>query len=121
MIYITQGRYTQSAMKGMLAQPEDRSEQAGALFERAGAKMLAYYVTLGEYDFLIVAEGDVDLQTYMGSLAVAAASGGLSDLKSTVAITATDWKGALEKAGGAASQYRSPGEAYDTWMARSKR
>jgi uncharacterized protein with GYD domain len=111
MIFITQGRYTQSAMKGMLAKPEDRSEQARGLFERAGAKMLAYYITLGEYDFLIIAEGELDLQSYMGSLAAAAAGGGVSDLKSTVAITAAEMKGAFEKGAAAAAQYRSPGQA----------
>jgi uncharacterized protein with GYD domain len=47
MIYITQGRYTQAAMKGMIASPEDRSEQARALYETAGLRMLSYYVTLG--------------------------------------------------------------------------
>ena len=47
MIYITQGRYTQAAMKGMIASPEDRTEQARGLFERAGLRMLAYYVTSG--------------------------------------------------------------------------
>jgi uncharacterized protein with GYD domain len=34
-------------MKGMIASPEDRSEQARALYETAGLRMLSYYVTLG--------------------------------------------------------------------------
>jgi uncharacterized protein with GYD domain len=111
MIYITQGRYTQSAMKGMLAKPEDRSEQARGLFERAGLRMLAYYVTFGEYDFLIVCEGDVDLQSYMGAAVVAAASGGVSDVKTTIAMHAPDLKAACEKAGATATQYRAVGQA----------
>ena len=110
MIYITQGRYTQAAMKGMIANPEDRSEQARALFERAGLRMLSYYVTLGEYDFLIVNEGDMDLPTYMAAAVTAAASGGVSDLKTTVGMPAADMKGACEKAAANAAQYRAVGQ-----------
>lgn len=110
MIFITQGRYTQSAMKGMIATPEDRSEQAKALFERAGAKMLAYYVTLGEYDFLIINEAEGDLQAFIAGAAAAAASGGVSDLRTTVAIPASEMKGAFEKAAATAAQYRGPGQ-----------
>jgi uncharacterized protein with GYD domain len=75
MIYNTQGRYMQSVLKGIMANPEDRSEPARALFERAGVRMLAYHVTFGEYDFLIVNEGDLDLQSSMSAAVVAAASG----------------------------------------------
>jgi uncharacterized protein with GYD domain len=110
MIYITQGRYTQSAMKGMIANPEDRSEQARALFERAGLRMLSYYVTFGEYDFLIVNEGDMDLQSYMAAAVTAAASGGVSDLKTTMGMPAADMKGACEKAAATAAQYRAVGQ-----------
>lgn len=31
-VFITQGRFTQDAIKGMLAKPEDRSESVGQLF-----------------------------------------------------------------------------------------
>ena len=55
-IFITQGRYSRDAIKGMIANPEDRAEAASKLFEAAGGKLLAYYVTLGEYDWLIVSE-----------------------------------------------------------------
>ena len=111
MIYITQGRYTQSAMKGMVANPEDRTEQVKGLFERLGVRIIGYYVTLGEYDFLIVAEGDADLQSFMSGLAIAAAGGGVSDLKSTMALTATEMKGAFEMAKKASGQFRSAGQA----------
>ena len=111
MIYITQGRFTQTAMKGMVAKPEDRSEQVRSLFEGAGGKLLGYYVTLGEYDFLVITEGDVDLKTYMSRMAAVAAGGGVTDLKSTIALTATDMKGAFEMAQKAAGQFRSAGQA----------
>ena len=56
-VFITQGRYTQDAVKGMLAKPEDRADSVAQLFAKAGGKMIAYYMTFGEYDFLIVSEG----------------------------------------------------------------
>ena len=53
-LFITQGRYTQDAVKGMLAKPEDRAEPVSQLFAKSGGKLLAYYMTFGEYDFLVV-------------------------------------------------------------------
>ena len=72
--------------------------------------MLGYYVTFGEYDFLIVNEGDMDLQSYMAAAVTAAASGGVSDLKTTVGMPAADMKGACEKAAATAAQYRAVGQ-----------
>ena len=54
--FITQGRYSRDAIKGMIARPEDRAEAVAKLCEAAGGKLLSYYVTLGEYDWLIVIE-----------------------------------------------------------------
>lgn len=110
MIYITQGRFSQPAMKGMVANPEDRTEQVKGLMERIGGRLLGYYITLGEYDFLIVAEGDVDLHTYVAMLAMVGAGGGVTDLKSTVAMPASDMKAMLEKARAGAGQFRSAGQ-----------
>jgi uncharacterized protein with GYD domain len=39
-IYITQGNYTETAMKGMLDSPEDREGTAASLMESVGAKLL---------------------------------------------------------------------------------
>jgi uncharacterized protein with GYD domain len=55
-IYITQGRYTPDAVKGMVANPENREKAVADLMEKAGAKLLAHYFTFGEYDFLSIAE-----------------------------------------------------------------
>src|ERR1700704_2706353 len=55
-IYISQGRYTPAAIKGMTAKPEDRSEAVTELFAAAGARLISWYLTLGPYDWLIIAE-----------------------------------------------------------------
>ena len=43
-IYITQGRYTSDAIKGMVANPENREKAVADLMEKAGAKLLALYI-----------------------------------------------------------------------------
>src|ERR1700751_6108557 len=55
-IYISQGRYTAAAINGMSAKPEDRSEGVAELFAAAGARLISCYLTLGLYDWLIIAE-----------------------------------------------------------------
>jgi uncharacterized protein with GYD domain len=55
-IYITQGRYTPDAVKGMVANPENREKAVADLMEKAGAKLLDLYFTFGEYDFLSISE-----------------------------------------------------------------
>ena len=74
-IFITQGRFTQDAIKGMMAKPEDREPALRQLAEKSGGKLLAYYMTFGEYDFLIISEGP--LEDAATPLIVAAAGGGV--------------------------------------------
>ena len=59
-IFITQGNYTEQAMKGMIDKPEDRASAVATFFflESVGAKLLQLYVTTGEYDFLLISECD---------------------------------------------------------------
>ena len=55
-IYITQGRYTRDAIKGMIVKPEDRADIVARLLSKIGGRLLGYYLTFGEYDFLAIAE-----------------------------------------------------------------
>ncbi len=50
-IYITQGRYTRDAIKGMIVKPEDRADAIARLLSKIGGRLLGYYLTFGEYDF----------------------------------------------------------------------
>lgn len=106
-IFITQGRFTQDAIKGMMAKPEDRAEAVGQLFAKAGGKLLSYYLTFCDYDFLIVSEGPYE--GVATSVIVAAAGGGVTDLKTTLAMTSTDMKAAFAKAGPIAASFRPAG------------
>ena len=109
-IFISQGRYSRDALKGMIANPEDRAEAATKLIEAAGGKMLAYYVTLGEYDWLIVSEFP-DHQGVSASMLIAAASGGVTDTKTVLAMTTAEAKQVFAATGKAAAAYRTPGGA----------
>ena len=107
-IYITQGRYTREAIKGMIVKPEDRADAVARLLSKAGGRLLGYYLTFGEYDFLVVAEVPNNVQ--MAAVLVAAGSGGgVTDLRTTVALTSVEAKGAFAAAGDLAPSFKSAG------------
>jgi uncharacterized protein with GYD domain len=110
-IYITQGRYTREAIRGMIAKPEDRAEAAAGLVKAAGGELLNYYVTFGEYDFLVIMENDKGLTDIMSVLFAAAASGGVTDLRTTVAVTSKDATKAMKQAKKVQVGFRGAGQA----------
>ncbi len=107
-IFITQGRYTRDAIKGMVVRPEDRSEAVARLLTKVGGKLIGYYVTFGDYDFLVIAEAPGETQ--MAAVLLAAASGGgVTDLKTVVAMTSIEAKGAFAAASDLTPSFRSAG------------
>ncbi len=107
-IYITQGRYTRDAIKGMLVKPEDRAEAVSRLLSKVGGRLVGYYVTFGDYDFLAIAEAPDNTQ--MAAALLAAGSGvGVTDLKTTVAMTSIEAKGAFAAASDLAPGFKSAG------------
>jgi uncharacterized protein with GYD domain len=109
-IFITQGRYSRDAIKGMIAKPEDRAEEVSKLCQRAGGKLLAYYVTFGEYDWMTIAEMPSHREVSAVVLA-AAAGGGATEMKTTVAMTTAEAKEIFAATGKLTSGYRAPGSA----------
>src|ERR1700690_3126582 len=109
-IYITQGRYTPDAIKGIIVKAEDRSDQVGRLLSKVGGKLIGYYLTFGEYDFLSIADAPNDTQ--MAAVLLAAGSGGgVTDLKTTVAMTSVEAKGAFAAASDLAPGFKTAGGA----------
>ncbi len=108
-IFITQGNFTGDAVKGMMANPEDRKTAVAALAESSGGRLIEYYITLGEYDFLIITEGPDDGGSILPSAIVAGASGGVENLKTTVAYTTGQFKTALGQANAIAGQFKAAG------------
>jgi uncharacterized protein with GYD domain len=109
-IFIIQGRYSRDAIKGMIARPEDRAEQVSRLISRVGGRLIGYYVTFGDYDFITIAEAP-DATQVAAALLAAGGSGGVKDLKTTIALTPAEAKGAFAAAGELARGFRPAGGA----------
>ena len=108
--YITQGRYTREAIKGMTVKPEDRYEALSKHASRAGGRLIGYYLTFGEYDFMTIIEAPSETQM-AAILLSAAGAGGITDLRTTVAFSAIEAKGAFAAAADLAHSFRTPGGA----------
>ena len=53
---VTRGRFTKDYAKGLLAAPEDREPAVRKLVEGAGGKLVNFYFTTGDSDFLLITE-----------------------------------------------------------------
>ena len=106
--FITQGRYSRDAIRGMIARPEDRADAVARLLSKAGARLIGLYFTFGEYDFLLIAEASSETQI-AAALLTAASVGGVTDLRTMLAMTTIEAKGAFAAAGDLARQYQGPG------------
>jgi uncharacterized protein with GYD domain len=49
-IYISRGRFTSDAVKGMVAKPENREKAVSKLFESVGGRLIGWYLTFGSRD-----------------------------------------------------------------------
>jgi uncharacterized protein with GYD domain len=107
-IFITQGCYTREAVKGMITKPEDRADAVSRLLAKAGGRLIGYYLTFGEYDFLSIAELPSDTQAAAVLLA-AASGGGVTGLRTTVAMTSVEAKGVFAAASDLAPGFKSAG------------
>ena len=112
-VYITQGRYTREAIVGMINKPEDRAVAAAALAKAVGGKLLDYYVTFGEYDFLAIFDGGKGKKEtdFLAAMLAVAASGGVTDLKTTVAVRSKDVPKAMRAAKRVIKGFRPAGQA----------
>ena len=74
-----------------------------------GAKILGYYFTFGEHDFILIGEAK-DEHAWMSALIVGAAGGGLSNLTTTVAVTPAQAKQAFTGAKKIRASFRAAGD-----------
>jgi uncharacterized protein with GYD domain len=108
-IYISRGCYTADAVRGMMAKPEDREPIIAKAFEKLGGKLLCYYVTLGEFDWLLIAEFPNEKVAASGIL-VAMAGGSVCNVQTTVAMTAKQAMEAFSGAAAVAQSFKSAGK-----------
>ena len=55
---VTRGRVTHGYLKGFISAPEDREPAVRKLIEKVGGKVLNFYFTTGESDFLLISEAE---------------------------------------------------------------
>jgi len=106
---VTRGRFTHDYAKGLVAAPENREPAVRKLVEGAGGKLVNFYFTTGESDFLLVSEAD-DAESLIAALLAAAAAGTVSDLTTGRAWTGAEFKAIADKASKTAGAYRAPGK-----------
>ena len=59
-IYISRGRFTADAVKGMLAKPENREEAVAKLFKSVGGRLIGWYLTFGHHDWMAMPPASVN-------------------------------------------------------------
>jgi len=109
-IYISRGRFATQTVKDLLAKPENREEALSKLFQSVGGRLMGWYLTFGPHDWLVIGEFPNDKAAASAILA-AAAGGSLSEIETTVAMTATDAKTTFAAAGKAATAFRKGGRS----------
>ena len=109
-IFISRGRFTSDAIKGMLAKPENREEAVAKLFHSVGGRLVAWYLTFGHHDWLAIGEFP-DASAAASAVLAAAGGGSLSDVETTIAMTAKEAFATFESAAKAAKAFRSAGRS----------
>jgi uncharacterized protein with GYD domain len=107
---VTRGRFTRDYAQRLLSAPEDREPAVRKLIEGAGGKLVNFYFTTGDADFLLVAETN-EAESLIAALLATAAAGMISDVTTSRAWTAAEFKSVADKASKAASLYRPPGKS----------
>jgi uncharacterized protein with GYD domain len=105
-IYITRGRYSSEAMKSLVAKPENREPAVRKHMESMGCKLLAFYVTMGEFDWMTIVDAPSGKDVAAGVAAVAA-TGSVVGSETVEAFTGSDAMQIFSSA--KKSQYRPPG------------
>jgi uncharacterized protein with GYD domain len=107
---VSRGRFTREYVKALLAAPEDREAPVRKLIEGAGGKVLSFYFTTGDRDFLLIAEAN-DPESLIAAMLAPVASGTITDVSTVRAWTGAEFKAVAEKAAKIGSMYRAPGKS----------
>ncbi len=106
-LYMTQFAYTREAWATLTDNPQDRSAAVREHLEAHGGRLVSWYLSLGEYDGLLIYEAPDDASA--GALILAAAKRGHLRTTKTVPLFASEESvEILRRAGGIG--FRAPGE-----------
>src|SRR3974390_2481612 len=98
---VTRGSFTHEYAKALVGAPEDREPAVRKLVEGVGGKLLNFYFTTGDTDFMLIAEAN-DAESLIGALLAAVAAGTISNVTTSRAWTGAEFKAVAEKAAKAA-------------------
>ena len=106
-LYMTQFAYTTEAWATLLDSPEDRSAPVRGLVEAMGGRLIGWYLSMGDYDGLLIYEAPDDASA--GAAVLGAASHGhLRATKTTPLFSAEEALEIMRRAGG--TPFRAPGQ-----------
>jgi uncharacterized protein with GYD domain len=103
--YLLQASYSPEAWAALAREPEDRTEAIKPVIERLGGKVIAGYLSFGEYDIVAIVEmpGSIEVAAY----AISSAGGGAVRVhKTTPLLTPEESRKAMALAG--ESEYQAP-------------
>jgi uncharacterized protein with GYD domain len=106
---VTRGRFTHDYVKALLGAPEDREPAVRKVIEAAGGKVISFYMTTGDTDFLLVSETD-EAEAVIAALMASSGAGMISHVSTVRAWTGAEFKKVAERAAKAAKAYRPPGK-----------
>jgi len=107
-IFITYATYSQDGIKGMLKKPKDRTAPVRALLKKVGGKLVAFYMTTGENDVVVISEVPDGTDAIAVGMAVAA-SGAVDSVHTVRAWKAKDFVAITKKAAKLTGAYTPPG------------
>jgi len=95
--YLAQASYTSEALATLIKTQENRTEIVKKTAKKLGGKLIASWLSFGEYDVVMVIEMPDNVS--MASFAIAAAAGGsLKSVKTTPLLSIGDAMAAVKKA-----------------------
>ena len=109
-VFVSMGRYTEGAIKAMLVRPEERTAAVTKLVERAGGRMIAFYLLFGEYDWMIIYEAPGPQEAAAIMLA-AVGAGAITSTRTMLAMSGAEAQSAFEAGRALGSDQRSKGVA----------
>ena len=106
-VYVSQFAYTPEAWAAFTDNPEDRSAPVREVVEAMGGRLIGWYLSMGDYDGLLIYEAPDDASAGAAVLA-AARRGHLRATKTTPLFSAEEGMEIMRRAGGTA--FRAPGQ-----------
>jgi uncharacterized protein with GYD domain len=106
--YMFRFQFKDSAVKGMVENPQDREGPARALLQSFGGRLVSYYFTAGEYDGFAIAELP-DLGSAAALSLKVAATGTMARFETVPLLTTAEAQAAMQRAKTTAMDYRPPG------------